>query len=156
MIASHLEVLLLRQTPRHPLVLAAEGFIFCILLSCVPPIKPAFFIAQAALCFCAHSVQLFSAPDVRVSVALYVILPQSHLHSHSRTRLFPLLAYLSKRSIFQCVAQSNRSVSYIRSFLCAREQGLIDYCFSDSELRNSPKIIFSAFFLAATASSKLL
>lgn len=86
-IASHSPFPLSKDTPRHPLVLAADGFKSVILASCVPSTNPAFFRAQAALCLAAHSAQLFSASEVRVSVALYVILPHSHTHSHRRTFL---------------------------------------------------------------------
>ena len=84
---------------RHPLVLAADGFKSVILASCVPSTNPAFFRAQAALCLAAHSAQLFSASEVRVSVALYVILPHSHTHSHRRTFLFPRVINRSERPI---------------------------------------------------------
>lgn len=90
------QVFLLKETPRQPLVLAAEEFHILYLAELSAINKARIFIAQAALCFLGLA-QLLSTPAIKVSVALYVMAPQSHLHSQRRTLLFPLVAYLFDR-----------------------------------------------------------
>ena len=72
---------------------------FFILLICVPSINPAPARAFSAAYFDAHSEHILISGLVSVSVALYVTVPHSHLHSHIGVVRLPLKLRLSERPI---------------------------------------------------------
>ena len=95
-----------------------------ILHSCVPSSNPAFSLALLAFRLPAHSAQLHSWLLVRVSVALYVMLPQSHRHFHNGTFRFPrgpnLSDLSSTVSILMCWPVRSRCFRQPQLSVCPR------------------------------------